>query len=150
MISNRRDLAGHPRPAGRAGAGPASGDLEQASDSTLIELISRGSVPAFVALFDRTVEAVRAELAALSDDARFGQVLASTYVEVWWLAGCHRAPGIDATDWLTGIVRRRIDDALRGTTRQGMDPAAQGPRPSYSELEMAALLRRPVGNLLGV
>ena len=124
MTIIRRDLAGHPRPAGQAGADPAREELEQASDSTLIGLISRGSAPAFAALF------------------------ASSYVEVWWLASCHRTPGVDATGWITGIVRRRIDDALRGTARPGMDVAGPGSRPSYSELEMAALLRRPVGNLL--
>lgn len=124
-------------PVGTARA--ASENLEQASDSLLIDLISQGSLPAFAALFDRTSGAVRAELASLSGTAAFSHVLASSYLEVWWLAGCHRAPGIDATSWIISIVRRRLGEALRAM------PGS--PRPSYSELEMAALLRRPVSDL---
>ncbi|WP_199510865.1 hypothetical protein [Nucisporomicrobium flavum] len=121
--------------------------LAQASDSTLIELISRGHEAAFVALFDRTLPRSRAELATLPD-ARHGQILAASYVEVWWLAGCHRAPEVDATTWITGIVRRRVDEALRWT-QPDVDPPLTDPRPSYSELEIAALLRRPLGDLPG-
>ncbi|MEV4643193.1 hypothetical protein AB0J80_38245 [Actinoplanes sp. NPDC049548] len=109
---------------------------------------SRGSVPAFVALSDRIVDVARAEVAGFSGNARLGQVLAPrTSRRGGWPVAT--APGIDATGWLTGIVRRRIDDALRGMTRQGMDLAAQGPRPSYSDWSWRPLLRRPGGDPQG-
>jgi hypothetical protein len=107
----------------------------QLSDATLVELISRGSVPAFDALFTRTLPAARAVLTThLPGADRAGEVLAASYVEVWWLAGCHRAPEVDVTTWITGIVRRRAAEL----------PAGEGPRPSYAELEFAAILRRSV------
>ncbi|WP_250009785.1 hypothetical protein [Actinoplanes sp. M2I2] len=142
MTRNRREPALDPRPLTRAVE-----NLEQASDSTLIELISRGNVPVFVALFDRTVDVVRTDLADFPDDIRSGQILASSYVEVWWLSGCHRAPEAEATSWITGIVRRRVAEARREMAQPDLDAAVPGLRPSYSELEMAALLRRPVGDL---
>lgn len=148
MISNSRDPAGGPRSAAPADPGPARTDLEKAADRTLVELISRGSVPAFVALFDRTSGAALAELAGgFPGGGRAGEILAASYVEVWWLAGCHRTPEVDVTSWITGIVRRRMADAARGTPRHGGHAAWEGPRPSYAELEVAALLRRPVGHL---
>ena len=110
-------------------------DVELSTDATLVELISRGNVPAFAMLFARTSEAARAELAAhLPSVGRAGEVLAASYVEVWWLAGCHCSPDVDVTGWITGIVRRRVAEL----------PAWGGPRPSYAELEFAAILRRPV------
>ena len=121
--------------------------LAHAGDSTLIELISRGHEAAFVVLFDRTLPTARAELAPLPD-AQHGHILAASYVEVWWLAGCHRVPEVDATTWITEIVRRRVDEALR-STQPGVDSPLTGPRPSYSELKIAALLRRPLGDLPG-
>ncbi|MEV6633671.1 hypothetical protein AB0M54_23260 [Actinoplanes sp. NPDC051470] len=127
---------------------PAEIDVEGSSDSTLIELISRGSVPAFVALFDRTSEAARAELAAgLPDDRRVSEVLAATYVEVWWLAGCERAPEVDGMSWIVSILRRRISDAARLV---GRPAALTVSRLSYAELELAALLQRPVDRLTRV
>ena len=137
MISDSRDPAELPPSAVPADAG----------DSTLIELISRGSVPAFVELFERTAEAARAELAGdLPGTARRGEILAASYVEVWWLAGCRRTAEVDAAGWVAGIVRRRIDEA-RGMSRPGAHAASQGSRPSHAELEIAALLGRPVDDL---
>ena len=144
MIENRR----YPEPGVRVGAGPTLESLARASDSTLIDLISRGHEAAFVALFDRTSATARAELASLPDNAQSGRILAASYVEVWWLAGCHRAPEADATIWVTGIVRRRVEEALR-STRPGVDPPLTDPISSYSELEIATLLRRPLGDLPG-
>lgn len=133
--------AGSPDPA----EPPAEIDVERSNDSTLLELISRGSVPAFVALFDRTSGAARAELAAgLPDDRRVSEVLAATYVEVWWLAGCRREPETDGASWIAGILRRRITDAGRLV---GRPAALTGSRLSYAELELAALLQRPVDHL---
>lgn len=149
MINDSRDSAEFPRPVVPADAGPVASDFEQAGDSTLIGLISQGSVPAFAELFDRTAEATRAELAAeFPGTARRTEILAASYLEVWWLAGCHRTPEVDAAAWVGGIVRRRIHEAARGTSRHGEHAASEGPRPSYSELEIAALLGRPVDDLL--
>ena len=149
MTSDSRDGAERPRRVVRPGIGSAARDDQQVSDSILIERISSGSLPAFATLFDRTSEAARAELAAgLPGTGRAGAILAASYVEVWWLAGCRRRPKLDATTWVTGIVRRRVADACRTIPRQVRDAALEDPRPSYAELEVAALLRRPVGHLL--
>ncbi|GAA2624618.1 RNA polymerase sigma factor [Paractinoplanes durhamensis] len=114
-------------------------DFQQLSDSALVELISRGNTRAFAALVDRTVAAVRA---ALPVETRINEILASSYVEVWWLAGCRPAPESDVTSWITGIVRRRAADASRGRPPDGADDAL---RPSTAELELATILGRPVG-----
>ena len=124
-------------------------DLEQATDSDLIDMISRGSVPAFVALFDGTADTVRAELAHdLPGSTRINEVLAAAYLEVWWLAGCHRTVPADVIGWITGIARRRIAEASRGTAQRTGHTPLEDPRPSYAELEVATLLRRPVDRLL--
>jgi hypothetical protein len=109
----RRPGAAVTRPS-KPPTGPARIDVEQATDSGLVELISDGSVPAFVALFDRTSAAVRTELpAALPGTTRPGEIFAASYVEVWWLAGCHRLAEADVTAWIIGILRRRIAEASR-------------------------------------
>ncbi|HEX5203546.1 MAG TPA: hypothetical protein VFW27_26770 [Actinoplanes sp.] len=138
-----------PDPVMPADAGRVAADFERAGDSTLIGLISRGSVPAFVELFNRTCEGARVELAAhFLETAWRREIFAASYVEVWWLAGCHRTPEVDATAWIAGIVRRRIEEAVRGMSRHGVRGASEGPRPSYAEREIAALLGRPVDDLL--
>jgi len=71
------------------------------------------------------------------------QILAATYVEVWWLAGCHRGEEPDVWRWIRGILDRRIADAHRATSRH-----LEGePRPSRSELELADLLSQPIDRL---
>jgi hypothetical protein len=138
-----------PDPAVPAETAPVASEFERTGDSTLIGLISRGSVPAFVELFDRTSEGARAELAAhVPETSQRGEIFAASYVEVWWLAGCHHTPEVDATAWIAGIVRRRIEEAARGMSRHGTHAASEGPRPSHAELEIAALLGRPVDDLL--
>ncbi|MFG1607923.1 hypothetical protein [Actinoplanes sp. NPDC049265] len=130
-------------------AGAVRIDLQKATCAALIDLISRGSVPAFAALFERTSDAVRAELAIdQTGVVRVNEILAATYLEVWWLAGCRRMAEADVTGWITGIARRRIAEATRGAARTGGRTAVDGPRPTYAELEIAALLRRPVDRLL--
>jgi hypothetical protein len=120
-------------------------DLHRATESALIDLISRGSVPAFAALVDRTSDAVRAELSVdPAFPARANELLAATYLEVWWLAGCRPARGDDVTAWIIGIARRRIAEASRGAAQR---TATEGPRPSYAELEIATLLGRPINQL---
>lgn len=130
-------------------AGAVRIDLQQATCSTLIDLISRDSVPAFAALLEWTSDAVRAELAIdLTGVVRANEILAATYLEVWWLAGCRRAAEADVTGWITGIARRRIAEASRRSARTGGRTAGEDLRPTYAELEIAALLRRPVDRLL--
>lgn len=129
-----------PRPAEAART-----DLHRATDSTLISLISRGSVPALATLVDRTSDAIRAELAAEPACAtRASELLAATYLEVWWLAGCHPTREADSTAWIIGIARRRITEASRGAAQR---TTTESPRPGYAELEIATLLRRPIDQL---
>ncbi|GIF01312.1 hypothetical protein [Paractinoplanes rishiriensis] len=116
-----------------------------AVDQRTVAAISRGSRDAFILLFDRTSGAVRAEIASRLDADRSATVFAATYVEVWWLAGCHSGPEIDAMEWIKNILRRRLADADLDTRQQASnsDPAP-GLRPSCAELELAFLLGRPV------
>jgi hypothetical protein len=73
-----------------------------ARDPSTVAAISRGSREAFVALFDWTSDAIRAELALhLPNESHAIPVFASTYVEVWWRAGCR--PG-SATSAYAGAV----------------------------------------------
>ncbi|WP_157437029.1 hypothetical protein [Actinoplanes subtropicus] len=118
-------------------------------DQPTLAAISRGSREAFVSLFDRTSGAIGAELASrLPDGDQAVLVFAATYVEVWWLAGCHSGPGFDAVEWITQILRRRIADLDPNARQHSRMPSAApepavDPRPSYAELELAALLGRP-------
>lgn len=134
------------------GSDPLISPQRPSEDSRSIEAISRGSVPEFAALFDRTSEVVRAELAdLLPARARADAVFAASYLEVWWLAGCHTAPPVDVLGWITRIVRRRTADAWAASGHDaGERPSAiLAASPSYAELELAALLGRPVGRLTG-
>jgi hypothetical protein len=136
-----------------AGSGRSIPPQNRNRDSLSIEAISGGSVPEFVAVFDRTSEVVRAEVDALvlPGWTRADEVFAASYVEVWWLAGCHAAPPVDILRWITSIVRRRLADAQPPqprATNAGWPPGAiPASRPSYAELELAALLGRPIDHL---
>ncbi|MBB2947677.1 hypothetical protein FB565_007448 [Actinoplanes lutulentus] len=124
----------------------ARGFAPSVEDGVLIEWISQGNKPAFIALFDRTSADVRAVLSVLPPGiGQRDEVLAATYLEVWWLAGCHSEPGIDAVAWLFGIAQRRMAE-LRGL----VDGVVANPRPSYAQLELAALLGRPVSSVVGL
>ena len=126
---------------------------EASDDQPTVAAISRGSREAFASLFDRASGAVWAELAVRLPDAdRAATVFAATFVEVWWLAGCHSGPELDAAEWIRRILHRRIADAGPVGWRQSRTPppaseAAADLRPSCAELELAALLGRPVGRL---
>jgi hypothetical protein len=128
------------------GEGPAEGIPSAAitgesSDAVLLEAVSQGSVLAFRALVERTSMAVGALLAELLSDCEWrDEILAATYLEVWWLAGCHIQPDIDATNWIAGIARRRAAE-----THADPVPDGEGPRTGYAQLEFATLLRRPAG-----
>jgi hypothetical protein len=119
-----------------------------ARDQPTVTAISGGSRDAFALLFDRTSDTVRAELALRLPDAdRAATVFASTYVEVWWLAGCHNDPGLDAAEWIRHILQRRIADADPDGRRQPITSPVSDLRPSCAELELAYLLGRPVARL---
>ncbi|MEU4222202.1 hypothetical protein [Actinoplanes sp. NPDC026623] len=106
-----------------------------------MEAISRGSRDAFAVLFDRTAGAIGAELTArLADPEQRVPILAATYVEVWWLAGCRSGAESDVTQWIRRILDRRIVDARRTMGRH----VEREPQPGRAELELAGLLGRPV------
>jgi hypothetical protein len=123
----------------------------KADDRPIVEAISRGSKAAFVTLFEFTSGAVRAEVAArLPHAQRAAPVFAATYVEVWWLAGCHCRPGVDVVAWIGQILDRRIADADACVSRRPLPTSADHPEdpwPSRAELELAALLGRPCDTL---
>lgn len=114
-----------------------------ADDRPIVAAISGGSQEAFVMLFDLTSDAVRCELASrLPDEEQAIVVFAATYVEVWWLAGCHDGSEIDAVEWIRQILNRRIADV---SVRAGRASVPAGnPWPSYVEDELESLLGRPV------
>jgi hypothetical protein len=112
--------------------------------SPLMDAISQGSQEAFVVLFDRTAEAIDAELTAiLADTEQRAAILAATYVEVWWMAGCRSSAEPDVPQWIRRILHRRVMAA------HGLISPRTGPdrRPSRAELELAALLDRPIAGL---
>jgi hypothetical protein len=119
---------------------------------SLMEAISGGSQEAFVLLFDRTADAIAAELAArLPEPGQRLPIFAATYVEAWWLAGC-RGTVPDVTHWLKRILDRRIADAHL-TAAHGVDGKLPPGRvdgklpPGRAELELADLLGRPIALL---
>lgn len=122
-----------------------------ASDRPTLAAISRGSREAFTSLFDRTSGAVHAELASrLPDPERAAAVFAATYLEVWWLAGCKSGAELGAGEWINRILHRRIADAMAGRqwrTASLTSESSTDLRPSCAELELAALLGRPVRRL---
>ena len=108
----------------------------------LIVQISRGSQDAFGTLYDHTSEAVRDRIAAsLPDPERAAVVLSATYVEVWWLAGCHTDPGFDVAAWINRITERRIAEEPRS---RPPSEATADPRSQRALLELTALLGRPM------
>lgn len=126
-------------------------DVEGASVSTLVDLISQGSEAALAVVIERTSGVVRVALpASFAAWSRSSEVLAATYLEVWWLAGSHGGPEADVMDWIIGIARRRYDDMAGGVSDSGTPPSDGGLRPSHAEVEIAALLRRPLSELLAM
>ena len=74
----------------------------------------------------------------VTDRRRAAGVLAGTFVEVWWLAGCHVDEDTDVMVWIEGIVQRRVADS-----RPAAEPGPGVPSPHWArgvEMELAALL----------
>lgn len=77
------------------------------------------------------------------DDGRREDVLAASYLEVWWLAGRHTDP-FDIVEWIVGIARRRLPDACLGPDSPTAPVKTGGPVPGYASQELAAMLHRTV------
>jgi hypothetical protein len=121
-------------------APPAAQSGEDLGD--LMAAVSGGSRKAFAILYERSVDLVRQDLAAeLPDSRQAAGVLAQTYVEVWWLAGCYTGTGTNVVPWIRQIAgRRAVEARMHGKRRSD---AADPPSPTIAELELAALLGHP-------
>jgi DNA-directed RNA polymerase specialized sigma24 family protein len=125
---------------------PPSADpaAERLLESAAMEAISRGSHQAFAGLVDRTAKNLAAGLEArLEEPRQRTAILAATYVEVWWLAGCRSDTDADVAQWIGRILERRIADSCRVPT----DQAHHEPGRSRAEHELADLLGRPIDDL---
>jgi hypothetical protein len=114
----------------------------------LVRRIAHDDRSAFVELFDQCSGLVVDDLQErVPDRHRVAGILAGTFVEVWWLAGCHMDPDTDVMRWLGEIVQRRVKDS-RPAAPSLSDPAVPGPNlisPAWTqgiEVELAGLLGR--------
>lgn len=138
-------------------AAPDCADCRSASLSAhlnaLIDPISRGSRDAFVTLFDHTRGAVRAGIdARLRDSQTATAVFAGTYVEVWWLAGCHTSLNEDVITWIDRIAERRSAEAGQrpnppAPSREPASADVADPQHLRVALELSSLLGRPMDPL---
>jgi hypothetical protein len=121
----------------------------------LIRRIADDDRGAFAELFDQCSELVSRRLRSqVPDRRRVAGVLAGTFVEVWWLAGCHVDPDTDVMVWIEAILQRRVADS-RPAAPSSVNPASPdmgllgAPWAQGVEAELAGLLRRrhspPVG-----
>ena len=64
----------------------------------------------------------------VADPHRFADIVAGTFIEVWWLAGGHVDPDTDVVMWINEIVRRRVANsrspASSPTDTTALTPAA--------------------------
>jgi RNA polymerase sigma-70 factor, ECF subfamily len=120
---------------------------------SLTDSVSRGSREAFATLFDHTHVAVRAGIdERLSDPLSAAAVFAATYIEVWWLAGCHNGPDTDVIGWINHIAQRRgtearPDSASAPTSSAPTTGGAVEAQSSRSLADLSSLLGRPVNPL---
>ncbi|MBW6439808.1 hypothetical protein KZ829_39390 [Actinoplanes hulinensis] len=78
----------------------------------LIRRISDNDRGAFAELFDQCSGLVLPGLRGqVPDQHRVAGILAGTFIEVWWLAGCHVDPDTDVMAWIDEIVQRRVADS---------------------------------------
>jgi len=81
----------------------------------LVRRISDDDGGAFVELFDLLSGPLYDRLRSrLSDPPRAAAIITATFVEVWWLAGCHAGPDADVMMWINLIVERRVKQGARG------------------------------------
>jgi hypothetical protein len=117
----------------------------------LMAAVSRGNRDAFAELFDLTSDVIWVYLApVLPDRGVAAEVLAQTYVEVWWLAGCYRAVDGTVLTWIRQIAGRRVNETKQRMSRFPQAARIAGPTPAVRELAM--LLGRPVesvGTVIG-
>ena len=114
----------------------------------LVRRIADDDRDAFCELFDRCSGPVWLYLGRqVVDPYRAAGVFAGTFVEVWWLAGCHVGQGTDVLAWIEQIVRRRVADsrpaALAAAIAAAPEVGLLGAHwPQRFELELTRLLRR--------
>jgi hypothetical protein len=92
----------------------------------LIRRVADDDLGAFGELFDHCSGLVLSGLRGqVSDPYRVAAVLAGTFVEVWWLAGCHIDPDTNVMAWIGEIVQRRVADS-RPASPSSADLASPG------------------------
>jgi DNA-directed RNA polymerase specialized sigma24 family protein len=119
----------------------------------LIRRIADNDRGAFAELFDQYSGLLSRRLRRqVPDRHRVAGVVAGTFVEVWWLAGCHVDPDTDVMVWIDEILQRRVADSRPGAPSSA-DPALPGmglrgaPWTHGVEVELAGLLSRQLWGL---
>ena len=137
QASCKRETRPHDAPAPEPGGSPER-------LRWLVRRISGDDGAAFVELFDRLSGPLYDRLRSrLSDPPRAAATITATFVEVWWLAGCHAGPDADVMVWINQIVERRVKKS-EPTAAMVTGPAGLASVGSRSaDLELAALLGRP-------
>jgi DNA-directed RNA polymerase specialized sigma24 family protein len=78
----------------------------------LLRRVADDDRDAFGELFHRVSGPVSSRVRRqVPDPIRAAGVVAGTFVEVWWLAGCHVDPDTEVMAWINNIVRRRVADS---------------------------------------
>jgi len=109
-------------PRGPASSGPRGPERVR----WLIRRIADDDRDAFAELFDLCSGPVSSGLRdQVSDRHRAAGILAGTFTEVWWLAGCHVDPDTDVMAWIDEIVQRRVADS-RPAAPSVADPTSPG------------------------
>ena len=101
----------------------------------LVTRVAAGDRAAFRRLYTRLHTAVCDQVdEILSRSADVPAVVSSTFVEVWWLARHHTAPGTDVRTWVEAIATARATERERGPGRDGPWP------PEASHVALGQLL----------
>jgi DNA-directed RNA polymerase specialized sigma24 family protein len=102
-------------------AGQPAGRAHSDELIALVRHVAAADRQDFARLYQALAPVIRADLrAALPDPAESAAITSATFVEVWWLARFHTAPGTDVSAWITGIAIRRAGERLLG----GGEPVA--------------------------
>jgi hypothetical protein len=128
----------------------------------LLRRISNNERDAFAELFDHLSRRLLATVQSrVPDPHRATAIVTATFVEVWWLAGCHAGPDCDVVAWVDRIAHRRAGEGPPATDAAGQPAGSASTQPAGSasitaadvaalrdrcaELELTALLGRPAG-----